>query len=336
MCSEYRKFDVNPDSNLKSRENEKKEYFLNLERNEILDINKDQRMGRRGRYEYYFDKTVSDVDRFLIDGKINTVNESILEYKIVNSDLKSENTRTVDFEGEIEEAKKRIINFTRKMGLDLEDRLVESKDIHFLPVNIYKKIENKKDSPGGYHFNEIILNKDFAKGDMEKDYNNHILQHELIESSVTQKILIKGNNLTSAGRGFCEGEKFRYFQESIVEMTNQQVCGENQKTEKILPYLNELIFTINLINDLAERTKESSAKISTKFQIGMFEGKQECLNIIMDTYGKEAFNRLMNMKDDKNSIIKVAESFGLRDAINEINIMNKTDNNEGDLKAIVN
>ncbi len=336
MYSEYRKFDINPDTNLKSRENEKKEYFLDLEKNESLIMNKDQQIGRRGRYEYYFDKTASDINRFLIDGKINTVNESILEHKVVNSYLISENIKTADLEGEAEEAKKRIITFTRKMGLDLEDRLVDTKDIHLLPVNIYKKFENKENSPGGYHFNEIILNKNFTKGGLEKNYNNHILQHELIESAVTQKILIRDNNLINAGRGFCEGDKFKYFQESIIEMTNQQIYRENQKTEKVLPYMNEFIFTGNLIKDIAKRTNESPAKILAEFQIGMFESKQECLDIIMDTYGKEAFNELMNMKDDKNNIIKVAESFGLKDAINEINIMNKTDNNEGGLRTIVN
>ncbi len=76
-------------------------------------------------------------------------------------------------------------------------------------------------------------------------------------------------------------------------------------------YTEVVIFVTELAKDISEKTKISPKETLARFQKGMIKGKRGNLKIIKDIYGGEALNALMNMQDEKESVIEVSKIFNL-------------------------
>lgn len=279
------------------------------------------------RFKFYYTNKSTKNNLVLPQKEKTDAKNNVLDYREVTPNFKKENLKTLEFEKRIDIVRERVINFGKERGLNLSERLISNDDIYLLMENKYKKLA-PKETAGIQFANEILLRHEFSdinhEDIKELCYN---AQHELLHSACIKKVTVKKDNelfsrifhreknfknIVSSGYNSFKG-KLRNFNEFLTEITNVQIYLDSDEDYNIprIAWLEGVIFMTELIDDIAKKTNRQRENVLTEFQIGMFEGKREKLKIIKDLYGGEALNKLINMKNDKKSILETAKIFGV-------------------------
>lgn len=257
-----------------------------------------------------------------------------MNYRKATPEFKKEDLKTPEFEKRIDIAREQIINFGKKKGIDISDRLISNEDIYLLTENKYKKLAQLKEG-GEQIANEIFLKQNFSSIDGNAiEYLSHNIKHELLHSACKKGFILKKDNRLLSGMLYKKRNfenissgyaslcgKLNNFDEFLTETTNLQIDLDNNENTPSIAYLEGMIFVTELADDIARKTDKHREEVLTEFQIGMFEGKREKLKIIKDLYGAEALNKMINMENTKKSILETAEAFGLISVEKKINDM---------------
>jgi hypothetical protein len=173
--------------------------------------------------------------------------------------------------------------------------------------------------------NEILVKQQYnEQGGIDTETLFHNVQHELLHSACIHRITVKKDDRflsgilykkrnyeqISSGYGSFSG-KLKAFEEFLVETTNLQIQAENNDRNPSYAYINGVVFLTELVDDMTRKTNEHQNYILSEFQTGSFEGRRGKLKIIKDLYGEEALNKLIRMKNNRESMLETAEAFGL-------------------------
>lgn len=272
----------------------------------------------KNRKFYTAQKTTSKFPELPSKKAIDEQKECFSTTREMPDKYRSKDLKTPKFEKEIDKMKEWIIKFCKEIGFsesEIRNRLTENDDIHILSKKIFKKIIKDKHIDGRETLNEVFINNSISSKTSNGDYNNCIVLHELIHSICITKIYLteylSENVRISGGYKSYANKKLVAFNEGLTEITTQQILSENNICPPGIGYLDEIIFITELAKDIAEKTEASSEEILTHFQKGMIRGENKYLKIIVDIYGKEAFNNLVNMQCKTENIIKISKDFNL-------------------------
>lgn len=298
------------------RKSEKNEYKENKE-----SMNDTEQIGR---YKLFYDKKLSKHEREQLKDK--TLNF----YEATDAERESD-LKTPEFSGELDKTNERIINFGKKCGLDLRNRLIPNDNIYLLPEDVYEVPDKESftTEPWAYFnfYNEIVV-KD--SGNLE--LNKHRSQHELLHSACLQHIQYKKEGrlcTTESVRGGYQNDtdsSFTSLNEGLTEITNQQIYFENNDFAPTTGNIYEVVFVTELIKDISGKTKIPAEKILTHLQTGMFESELGYLKVIEDKYGKEAMDKLAKMSGElggKDGLLETARIFKLNSATEKLKNLDK-------------
>lgn len=232
---------------------------------------------------------------------------------------KDKDLKTPEFERDINEAKEWIIKFCEQIGFseeEIKNRLTENDDIYILSKKIFNKMIEDKHLDGLNSLNEVFVNNSTTSGTSNENCSHLIVLHELIHSICINKIFLtkyfNNSKVISSGYKINKDKKLKAFNEGLTETTTQQILLENNISSPGIAYIDEVIFITELAKDIAKKTETSSREVLAHFQKGMIKGENKYLKIIIDIYGQEAFNNLINMKCGTEDVIKVSKSFNLQ------------------------
>lgn len=288
------------------------------------------------RYKFYYAKKSTKNNPVLSEKEKSDIKNEVLNYRKVTPEFKKEDLKTPEFEKKIDIARERIINFGKKIGLDLDGRMINNEDICLLRENKYKKLAQRNEG-GEQTLNEILLKQKFSNMDNDAtEYLSHNVQHELLHSACKKGVILKKDNRLLSGILYKKRNfenilggyqslygKLNNFDEFLTEVTNLQIDLDNNEDTFDVAYLEGMIFVTELADDIARKIGKHREEVLTEFQIGMFEGKRGKLKIIKDLYGAEALNKMINMENNKKSILKTSEAFGLPSVAKKIDAMEK-------------
>jgi len=295
---------------------------------DIKSAHEDKRNDDRGRFRFYHDqkKPAEDSPVKILAPEIM---EAARDFMIKDRESRDyeELPKGPEIEQDIAKSRELIMRLGEKLKLDFSDRLYGDTDIHLLADDEFnKKFKEENEFVHGRAFpNEAFI----RNGDPERKNRRRILEynirHELLHSAVKKKIFMSEKNGFDAnmeyvgeGYGSKKNNDYKYLNEGLIELTNQQLYLKDRKQAPTIAYLEEVIFVTELIGDLCKKTGISYYDIMAELQVGLFEGKKGKLKIIIDTYGERAMSALRKMRNDKDNIAEVAKAFELENTANKI------------------
>lgn len=242
-----------------------------LKKNESVkaEIFKDQAR----RYRFYYDSKPSEKHpELLSEEDIGEAKEYIFEWEEVPSEVKNEDRKTPEIIEEIEQRKKWISEFGKKIGLpDLKNRLTKTSNIYLLSEKTFKECAPDPFSAGQIDLNEIVIKK------RRLDLNYLDIQHELVHSGCVSSIYFEKkpdgsgkyqfDNIRSGYGSLKESGKLHFFNESMVDATTLQMYFENSNNflnDADCGCINEIILLSELIKDITEKIKEKAREISSE------------------------------------------------------------------------
>lgn len=300
-----------------------KDYPVEEKENKIENSLKNEQKDREGRFKYYYDKSPTEKAPYILfEVEKEGMKEAVKKYREIKEDYHNALSKNPELAKEADKIKNRIVNLGKKIGLNLEDRLVENDDVHLISGEDFKEfVEGDKHRDGAMFVNEIGIKRDTDGKNFEKSYLTQNMQHELIHAVTTRKVFLKENNVKLFAVGYCNystNNDYRLFQEGLTELTNQQLYLEENNIAPTINYNKEVILVTELIKDMSKKTGTRADDILAKLQTGMFEGEAKYLKIILDVYGQEGLNKIKTVQSH-DDVLKVVRNLGLFEAERKIN-----------------
>ena len=284
-------------------------------------------------YKFYYNKKSTEHQKVLAPVEIGILKKDVLSSK--DNRYNIELTEAERDEIEVDKIKKRVTEFGKKLGLNLEKRFVVDNNIYLLPSKIFEEFRKEFDLPQGscgcHQHNQVwIDDMDGVSQENKEKIVSCCLQHEIIHSVCKERFFLRKEvneegvfeyGAKSLNLGYAGDNNFRHFNEGLTEITNLQVYLENDDLIPAASYVEESIFITELIKDISKKTEKSPEEILSNFQKGMFEGERKYLKIIKDVYGKKAIVKIKNL-ENADDIIDTAKFLKLSEAVKKIKAFN--------------